>query len=113
MGMLATIFGILGLIVGIDSWIMVVVAAFRCKENNVLWGVICLVTGVGSVVFWIVHWQDGKKSFFVFLLCIVLYVLAGVFGAIAVGSAVAEAASELEIEMQAVEGADEAGGSEQ
>ena len=46
MGMLATIFGILGLIVGIVSWIMVVVAAFRCKENNVLWGVICLITGV-------------------------------------------------------------------
>jgi hypothetical protein len=54
-----------------------------------------------------VHWQDGKKSFFAFLLCIVLYVLAGVFGAMALGSAVADAANELEIEF--VEGAGEAG----
>jgi len=107
MGQLATVFAILGLIVGIVSWIMVVVAAFRCKENNVLWGVICLVTGVGSVVFWIVHWQDGKKSFFAFLLCIVLSVLAGVFGAMAVGSTISDAASELEIEF--VDGAGEAG----
>ena len=113
MGQLATILLILGAIVGFVSWIMVVVAAFRCQENNVLWGVICLVTGVGSVVFWIVHWQDGKKSFFVFLLCVVLYALGGVFGAMAVGSAVVDAANELEIEMKAVEGADEAGGSEQ
>jgi len=100
MGQLATVFAILGLIVGIVSWIMVVVAAFRCKENNVLWGVICLVTVVGSVVFWIVHWQDGKKSFFAFL-------LAGVFGAMAVGSTISDAASELEIEF--VDGAGEAG----
>lgn len=107
MGAIATVCGILGLIVGFVSWIMVVVAAFRCKENNVLWGVVCLVTGVGSVVFWIVHWQEGKKSFFAFLLCIVLYVIAAVFGAMAVGSAVVDAASELEMEF--IEGAGEAG----
>ncbi len=85
MAILAGIFSVIGLIIGLISLVMFEIAAFR---KGALWGLGCLIIPGVALVFLIMHWQDAKKSFLIGLLASVLFVLAAVFGALGGGGSV-------------------------
>ena len=46
--------------------------------ESILWGLICLFTGVGNLIFLIIHWRSAKRPFLLQVLGVALVVIGGV-----------------------------------
>jgi len=69
---LAFISVVFGMLLSFVSSIWFLVVAFK---EHVLWGVVCLFSGIGNFLFLIVHWEVAKKPFMYSLLSLLLLLM--------------------------------------
>ena len=61
---MASLLLIAGGIIALVGWIMFLIVAFK---ESILWGIGCLIFAVVGLVFLVLHWNDAKKPFFIWL----------------------------------------------
>lgn len=58
------IVSIIGIIITLVGMVKLLIVAFR---ESILWGLACLLIPVVSLVFVIMHWENSKKSFLIYV----------------------------------------------
>ena len=71
------IIAIIGVIIMIIGFIMLLIVAFK---KNIWWGLGSIFVPFVALIFLIMNWQKGKKSFFIWLAGFVLYIVGIVLG---------------------------------
>jgi ABC-type Fe3+-siderophore transport system permease subunit len=58
------IIALVGVVLGAVGGIWFLVTVFR---ESILWGLLCLFTGVASLIFLVLYWRESRKPFFIWL----------------------------------------------
>ena len=64
MQQVGAVIALVGVVLGAVGGIWFLVKVFR---ESILWGLLCLFTGVASLIFLVLYWRETRKPFFIWL----------------------------------------------
>lgn len=69
------VIALIGIILAAVGGIWFLVRVFR---ESIIWGILCLFTGVASLIFLVLYWRETRKPFFIWLAGTVVAFVGGV-----------------------------------